>query len=194
MLSVKSRSAIESAFELFIGRRAAVSSFDMSVEGFWHSFRAFFYVLPFFAVNAAVEHGTRLADSITDDAPASAFIAARLIDYGLDWVMMPILLALFASRLGITRSYVPYIIVRNWSLIVMAAPQALVSLLLGTGIIGFDFAAALSLIILVVMVTFHYRIIRLTMNRSFGFSIGLVAADIVLSLVLSEVIDRLFGL
>lgn len=194
MLDTQSRTAIHGVMALFIGRRAALAAFDMSVEGFWHSFRAFLYVLPFFAVSAAVEHGMLLASPFTRDTPAAAFIAARLVDYTLDWAMMPVLLALFARALNITRTYVPYIIVRNWAMIVMAAPQAFISLLLGTGIIGFDAATLLSLIVLVAMVIFHYRIIRLIMNRSAAFSAGLVASDILLSLVLSEIIDRLFGL
>ncbi|HWJ73579.1 MAG TPA: hypothetical protein VNX29_10480 [Kaistia sp.] len=194
MFSPASIGAIRSAFDLFLGRRDALTRFDVSVDGFWHSFRAIFYVLPFFAINAAVEHRMMLSDAVVENVPDAAFVAARIVDYGIDWIAMPALLVLFAKQLGISRTFAPYIVVRNWALVVMTAPQALVSLLLGVGVLSFEISAAMSLVILGVMIRFHYQIIRWTLGRSFGFSIGLVAADIALSLVLSEVIDRLFGL
>lgn len=194
MLDPQSASAIRSAFDLFLGRREALARFDMSVDGFWHSFRAMLYVLPFFAVNAAVEHGMMLADSVVDTASDTAFVLARVADFGIDWIAMPVLLALLAARLGISRSYAPYVIVRNWALVVMSAPQALISLLLGFGLLSLEISAALSLAVLAVMIRYHYRIIRWTLGKPPGFAIGLVAADIVLSLVLGRVIDRLFGL
>lgn len=194
MFEPQSFSAIRSAFDLFLGRRDALARFDMSVDGFWHSFRAMLYALPFFAITAAVEHGLMLADSVVENASGATFITARIVDYGIDWVAMPTLLALFATRLGISRSYAPYVIVRNWALVVMSAPSALVALLLGFGVLSFEVSAALSLAILAVMVQFHYRIIRWTLGKPFGFSIGLVAADVALSLVLSQLIDSLFGL
>ncbi len=194
MFDPASTGAIRSAFALFLGRRDALARFDVSVDGFWHSFRAIFYVLPFFAISAAVEHRMMLSDAVVEAPSDAAFIAARIVDYGLDWVAMPLLLALFARRLGISRSFAPYVVVRNWALVVMAAPQALVSLLLGFGLLSFETSAALSLVVLGVMIRFHYQIIRATLGKPVAFSIGLVAADVALSLVLSEVIDRLFGL
>ncbi len=194
MFDPASTGAIRSAFDLFLGRREALARFDVSVDGFWHSFRAIFYVLPFFAINAAVEHRMMLSDAVVENPSDAAFIAARIVDYGIDWIAMPLLLVLFARRLGITRTFAPYVVVRNWALVVMSAPQALVSLLLGFGLLSFEASAALSLVILGVMIRFHYLIIRDTLGKPIAFSIGLVAADIALSLVLSEVIDRLFGL
>ncbi|SHG94320.1 hypothetical protein SAMN02745157_0039 [Kaistia soli DSM 19436] len=194
MFDPASIAAIRSAFDLFLGRRDALARFDVSIDGFWHSFRAIFYVLPFFAINAAVEHRMMLSDAVVENVSDGAFVAARLVDYGIDWIAMPALLALFAQRLGISRTFAPYIVVRNWALVVMSAPQALVSLLLGFGMLSFEISAAVSMIILGVMLRFHYLIIRWTLAKSVAFSIGLVAADIALSLVLSEVIDRLFGL
>ena len=194
MFDPASTGAIRSAFDLFLGRREALARFDVSDDGFWQSFRAIFYVLPFFAINAAVEHRMMLSDAVVENPSDAAFIAARIVDYGIDWIAMPVLLVLFARRLGITRTFAPYVVIRNWALVVMSAPPALVSLLLGFGLLSFEVSAALSLVILGVMIRFHYRIIRDTLGKPIAFSIGLVAADIALSLVLSEVIDRIFGI
>lgn len=194
MPNPKTSSAILGAIELFLGRRAGLARFDMSVDGFWESFRAILFVLPFFAINVAVEHRMRLSDAVVDTVPDATFIAARVVDFGLDWVAMPLLLALLGKRLGIARGYAAYIVVRNWAQVIMAAPQALIALLLGVGAISLEISAVISLAVIAVMIRYHYRIIRCTLDKSIGFTIGLVVADMALSLILSEVIDKLFGL
>jgi hypothetical protein len=194
MIHPAAAQAIQGTLELFLGRRDGMKRFDFSVEGFWQSFRAALYVLPLAAANAAVEHGLLLSEAALPDRSDASFIAARIVDFGLDWITMPILLALFASQLGIGKTFAPYIVLRNWTSILMAAPQTLISLLVGLGVLSLEFGAVLSLAVLGVMLRFHYQIIGLTLGKSVGFKIALVAADVVLSLVLDKAIDRIFGL
>ena len=176
MISPSSSSALTGAFELFLGRREGLQRFDFSVEGFWRSFGAIFFMLPFFAISVAVEHRLRPED-VTVAGPTDAmFIVSRGLDLILDWTAMPVLLAIFARRLGIARSYASYIVVRNWASVIMAAPQAGVAL----AIVG-------------VMLRYHYQIVGATLGKSVGFRVGLVAADLALSLVLSGVFTQLFG-
>lgn len=194
MLDPATRSSIRGATQLLLGRREALSEFDLSVDGFWHSFRAMLLALPFAAINAAVQHGMLLADSIVDNGSDAAFIAAQLTDYVVDWVAMPALLALFASQLGITRFYVAYIVVCNWARLVLSVPLAAIALLLGFGFLSIEMAQLMLLAILGVGIFYNYRIIRWTLGKGAGFAAALIAADLVLSIVLSQVIDRLFGL
>ncbi|MCX5567963.1 hypothetical protein [Kaistia nematophila] len=193
MISPSSSSALTGAFELFLGRREGLQRFDFSVEGFWRSFGAIFFMLPFFAISVAVEHRLRPED-VTVAGPTDAmFIVSRGLDLILDWTAMPVLLAIFARRLGIARSYASYIVVRNWASVIMAAPQAGVALLAGLGLIPIEFAAVVSLAIVGVMLRYHYQIVGATLGKSVGFRVGLVAADLALSLVLSGVFTQLFG-
>jgi hypothetical protein len=107
--------------------------------------------------------------------------------------MMPLLLAAFAKNLGIARTYASYIVVRNWASVVMSAPQALIALLAGIGLLPLDFAAILSLAVIGVMLRYHYQIVGATLGGTPAFRAGLVAADLVLSLVLAGIFSRLFG-
>ncbi|WP_336801433.1 hypothetical protein [Kaistia sp. MMO-174] len=193
MISPSSSSALTGAFELFLGRREGLQRFDFSVEGFWRSFGAIFFMLPFFAISVAVEHRLRPED-VTVAGPTDAmFIVSRGLDLILDWTAMPVLLAIFARRLNIARSYASYIVVRNWASVIMAAPQAAVALLAGLGLVPIEFAAVVSLAIVGVMLRYHYQIVGATLGKSVGFRVGLVAADLALSLVLSGVFTQLFG-
>jgi hypothetical protein len=194
MFGPRATSAIRGAFELFLGRREALARFDMSFEGFWHSFGAVIYVLPLFAIGASVEYRMLLTDTIAEDPSGSLFVAARLVDFGISWVAMPAILALLAPRLGITRTYVSYIVVRNWALIVSSTPQAVISIVQGLDLISIEVASLLSLVVLGVMLRYHYQIVRWTLGRPAGFSAALVAADFILGFVITQIVDQLFGI
>jgi hypothetical protein len=193
MISPQASSALTGALELFLGRREGIQRFDFSLNGFWRSFGAILYVLPFFAISIAVEHRLRPPDVMVTGPSDGLFVLSRLIDLGLDWVMMPLILAAFARNLGITRTYASYIVVRNWASVVMSAPQALIALLAGLGLIPIEFAAVLSLAVVGVMLRYHYQIVGATLGGPTPFKIGLVGADLMLSLVLSGIFTRLFG-
>jgi len=193
MIPPAAASALMGALELFLGRRDGLRRFDFSIDGFWRSFGAILYMLPFFAISVAVEHRLRPPD-VTIAGPTDAmFVVSRGLDLILDWTAMPILLAVFARQLGIARTYASYIVVRNWASVIMAAPQAAVALLAGLGLVPIEFAAVVSLAIIGVMLRYHYQIVGATLGKSVGFRVGLVAADFALSLVLSGLFSRLFG-
>jgi len=194
MISPQASSALLGALDLFLGRREGLRRFDFSLDGFWRSFGAILYVLPFFAINVAVEHRLRPPDLMVTGPSDLVFVLSRLLDLGLDWVMMPLLLAAFARNLGIARTYASYIVVRNWASVVMSAPQALIALLAGLGFLPLDFAAILSLAVIGVMLRYHYQIVGLTLGKTVPFKIALVVFDVALSLVLGKLIDGLFGL
>lgn len=193
MIPPSASSALIGALEFFLGRREGLKRFDFSVDGFLRSFSAILYMLPFFAISIAVEHRLR-PDDVTIAGPSDGiFILSRGLDLVVDWMAMPILLAIFAKRLGIARSYASYIVVRNWASVIMAAPQALIALLAGLGVIPVEFAAVLSLAVIGVMLRYHYQIVGATLGGPVPFRIGLVAADLVLSLILSGIFSKLFG-
>jgi hypothetical protein len=192
MLEADTSAAITGAIELFLGRPGGLKRFDMSFEGFWRSFAALFFVLPLFAVMVAAEWPAQ-SQQVAPPTVAS-FIAARLIDLVLDFGAIPVLLALLAKRLGISRSYVGYVVVRNWSTLVMIAPQAAISLLFGLGFVSMEISALLSLIVAGVMLFYQYRVTRWTLGWNGSQAAGLVAADLGLSLVLLFLVDSLFGI
>ncbi|BCP56200.1 membrane protein [Kaistia sp. 32K] len=193
MINSQTSGALLGALEFFLGRREGLRRFDFSLDGFWRSFSAILYVLPFFAINIAVEHRLRAPDVMVTGPSDGLFVLSRLLDLGLDWVMMPLLLAAFAKNLGITRTYASYIVVRNWASVVMSAPQALIALLTGLGLIPLEFAAVLSLAVVGVMLRYHYQIVGATLGGSVAFRAGLVGADLALSLILSGIFSNLFG-
>lgn len=191
MLDARTTAAIAGAVELFLGRRDGLRRFDLSVDGFWHSFSAALYGVPFFLCLMAGDWA--VLSAIAEPPTLSAVILSRIADFTLDFLFLPIVLALLAKRLGITRSYTGFVIARNWSTLVMLAPQAVISLLLGFRWLDQDLAALLSLVVAGVMLAYEYRIARWTLGWDGAAAAGLVAADVVSGLVLVSLVNGLFG-
>ena len=73
-------------------------------------------------------------------------------------------------------------------------PYAAVSALALAGLVGRDVAGFLSFLVLVVVLRYHYLVARRSLDCTAGLALGLVAVDLLLSLVLATGIDRLFGI
>lgn len=192
MLNTSTSSAIAGAIELLLGKRAGLGRFDLSADGFWNSFTAALYAVPLYAFVIA---GDWQMLSMQAQPPAlSTLILVRFIELALDFAAVPVVLALLARRLKITRSYGTFVIVRNWAMLVILAPQTVVSLLFGFGWLPNDAVALLSLVIIVIALIYSYRITRWTLNWSPGAAVGLVAAELVLGQIVISLINGWFGL
>jgi len=183
--------AIRGAVEIFLGRRDGLRRFDLSVEGFWRSFGAILYVLPLFAIIIAADWAVLSQQPVHPSV--EVFVLARLVDLGIEWCALPIALGLLAKHLGIGRTYVAYVVARNWSGIVSVAPLALLSLLFGLGALSLEAMELLSLLVIGAMLFYGYRIARWTLIWPAASAAGLVAADLALSLILISLVHSLFG-
>jgi hypothetical protein len=188
------RAGIEAAVALLLGKPGAVGRFDVSLEGFWRSFAAILLVLPSFAIVLMAEWRgqlQRLPPEVVD-VPWVGYAAERVAALGLDWVALPLVLALLAGRLGLSGRYVAFIVARNWASPVAAALYAVPALLFSTGIIGNDLAVVVSLAVLCVVLHYFYRIARQTLAGPISLAIGVVVLDLLLGLFISETVSRLW--
>ena len=126
-----------------------------------------------------------------DDFSGGAFLVNKVVSLALDWVTLPVLLALLAGVLGIGRSYAGFIVARNWGAVLAITPFGVVALLFLLGILGSDSANVLSLVILVVVVRFNYLIARRALGVDVFFAVGLVVADFVISLAIVSLVDSI---
>ncbi|WP_421724909.1 hypothetical protein [Bauldia sp.] len=182
--------SLTGAWALFLDRGDALQWFDFSVDGFWRSFRAIILVIP--AYFAFVVAEPIMATAVTDEAP-SPNLAAGAVALVLEWIALPIVLAVIAGQLGIAARYGAFIVARNWASVVAIAPTGVVAVLLLLGLIGPVATNFLMFIILLVMLRYSYIVARRTLEIGPGFAVGIVALDVGLSLTISSGIDLLFG-
>lgn len=179
MLSAQEISgSLRGAALLFRGRVDGLQALDRSTEGFWRSFLVIVLVLPINAVTlfaiAQAEPGAEFGSLFGEQLPVIA----------IDWVAFPLALALVAGPLGLSQGYASYIVARNWAAPIMAAVLALPFILRGAGWIPPAGGMVLSGIALILVVRYHYMIVRLALEVPFPKAAMLVGADIALTILI----------
>lgn len=184
----------DAAVALLLGRPGALARFDVSTDGFWRSFAAILLVLPSFGVSVIAEGREHIARMPIEagDFPWLGFALSRFVMLGVDWVALPVVLALIAGRLGVSGRYGPYIVVRNWASVVIAALYAVPALLSSSGVAGIQVVVLLNLALLVIVLHYLYRIARQALLAPVGMAVAIVVLDLVLSLVIGEAVSRVW--
>ncbi len=187
--------SLTGAWEIFIDRPNAMRHFDTDYAGFWRSFQAIVLIAPLYGLTMLAAYRGMPARLPASELPDGAvFVWAQAVTLGLDWVTLPILLAALAGVLGIQRTYAPYVVVRNWSTVLIVSPFAAIAMLE----IVFDgigpLVLPLWLLATAAVLRFAFLIARRAMEATTGLAIGIVALDFFLSLFLAAGVSVLFGL
>lgn len=182
------RRSLAASWELFRGREEGMRDLDVSLEGFWRSFAVIVLLLPLNAILVLAEMRLleRTGEVTAETFPFTAFALAKFAGLAVDWVAFPILLALFAGWLQVTRTYVPYVVARNWAAPLALSLSAIPAILFAAGMIGEEIAVIVFLVVLVVVLRFHYLILRIALKVEPGLALALVIADLVLSIMISQ--------
>jgi len=186
--------SLTGAWELFLDRPGAMRLFDFSVDGFWRSFAAVLLVVPSYAF--AVLADRQMAAVIDASAPVQgelAFIVESVIGLGVDWIALPVILALLARPLGISSRYTAFVVARNWGAVLGAIPFGVIGLLIVFGLVGGELASLLMFAALIVVLRYNYLIARRALDASLGFAIAIVILDFVVSLIISLGLDGIFA-
>jgi hypothetical protein len=187
--------SLAGAWRLFLGKPDAMLAFDTSVDGFWRSFGAIILVAPLYALTALADRHDMLSDAIaSDDIGAGPFWAAKALTLMIDWVTLPILLALIADFIGIRRGYPAYVVARNWATVLMIVPFAAIGLLDVAGIASPTVLAVPSLVALAATFRMSYEIARKSLGANPEVAVALVVLDFLVSLGIVISVDKLFGL
>lgn len=186
--------SLTGAWELFLDRPGAMRLFDVSVDGFWRSFAAVLLVVPSYAFAVLADRQTA---AVTDpSAPVqgvAAFIGESVIGLGLDWIALPVILALLARPLGITSRYAAFIVARNWGAVLGVIPFGVIGLMILLGLVGGELASLLMFAALIVVLRYNYLIARRALDASLGFAIVIVILDFVVSLTIALALDGVFA-
>lgn len=187
--------ALEGAIDLLFARPKALAGFEFTIAGFWLSFAAIVLLVPPFVISTLSEArlGIGLGLWPEDAFPWGALFAARAVELVVDWVFFPVVMALLARPLGIAARYVPYMIVRNWASVVAAAIYAIPEVLFSFGVIGGDVWLAATLVAFLIVVYYRFQVARAALGAPIGLAAGLVAFEMLSSVVVTELLDRVIG-
>lgn len=180
--------SLTGAWHVFLDRQDADHYFNLSITGFWRSFRAVALIVPAYALSTLTAWTTLPAE-----ADEGLFVLSKAVSLAIDWVAFPIVLALVADRLRVSSTYSAYVIVRNWASVIATTPFAIISILYILGPIGQEVASTLSLAVLFVILRYNYLIARRVLQVGIPLAIGVVVVDFILSLSIDAGISALFG-
>ena len=184
--------SLTGAWTLFLDRADAMRFFNVSIDGFWRSFYAILLILPAYLIVVVAERARIFSEPATGVGfDGGAFFINKILMIGLDWVTLPIILALVAGPLGVARTYVPYVVARNWAAVLATTPFGIIELFYLLGLIGSGVAGLIALVVLVIVIRYNYLIARRALGADIGLAVGLIIADLAISLVVVGVADGL---
>ena len=164
--------SLRAAWRLFLLDGEAVSGFNRSIEGFWRSFFAAVFTLPYYVM---LLWGPFQSGEI-GLIPAAAYFVAS-------WTVFPIVAALLARVLRLGGNYVGYIIAYNWAGALMAQPMLLLLLLQRSGVIGLDGLSMFIFVLYLAFLWYSWAIARIALCTCIVTACGFV--------ILAELIDML---
>lgn len=182
--------SLDGALRLMQGSRTGLERFDTSLEGFWRSFLWIVPAAPVYAALVLSERYKVISERVLvpEQFDETRFAAAKLLGLGLEWMAFPLLVALIARPLSFQRRYVPYVVAYNWSTLVAVALVAPPVLLQNLNLIGAQIGTIITLAVLVVCLRFRYLVARLALGVDAVTAGGLVALEVILSYLVSQMV------
>ncbi|MYZ49030.1 hypothetical protein [Propylenella binzhouense] len=171
------------------GDAAGLRILDISVEGFWRSFAAILFVV-LFSLPVLVAEPTLLAGEGGQATATRAPMLLQIVAILVDWVAFPLIFAALARPLGLGGQYVPYIVGRNWSSVIVSGIYAavLVPYLLGVlpaGIVPYLLFAVFGLAL-----RFSYLVARIALGVPASLAVPIVVLEVLVSLVVEFTLGR----
>ncbi|WP_420412241.1 hypothetical protein [Roseibium sp.] len=189
------RAALDGSWLLLRNQPQGMNYFDQSTQGFWRSFLVIFLLAPVFLVSALAEKKLLISENVilSEVFPENTYWLAQFLSLGIEWVMLPLVLAVLAGPIGISRQYVPFIVVRNWTSLLAYVPYLVTGLLYLMGIIPSGIMVLLSFTCLIVVLWYRFLIARIALQASASLAIGIVFLDILILLIIRELAGRLWA-
>lgn len=168
-------SLVSAVWRISRGQPDSIRHIDVSAEGFWHSFSALLFSLPFFIVISSADW--RLLQSMGSEIRFTPFFTIELVAYALSWALFPLAMIPVMRRLGLIGNYVPFIICYNWGNLITIAAMTVPYVLLS---LGAPLGGIISLLIVLALffsVWFRYALIRATLTQSIPIAGGIILID-----------------
>ncbi|WP_422374841.1 hypothetical protein [Roseibium sp.] len=189
------RAALDGSWLLLRNRPEGMAFFDQSIQGFWRSFAVVFLLLPVFLAGGQAEKKLYFSENLfhPDAFPNDSFWFAQAVGLGIDWLALPVLLAIVAVPIGVSNRYVPFIVARNWTSLLASIPYLITYLLFLLGVISPGITILLSLTCLVVVVWYRYQVARIALQSTVSVTVGVVVLDVLLTLVIAQIVGQMWG-
>ncbi|MHA1188966.1 MAG: hypothetical protein ACTSSQ_00675 [Alphaproteobacteria bacterium] len=188
----KIRNNIIGAWAVMNGQASGLQRLDLSIDGFWQSFGAIILIVPFALVSLISVHMAQ----VELDQPVvltGSNITLSLIVLLAEWLAFPLVFAAIARQIGVAAHFVPFIIVRNWASVIIAAMIVVPKIFHIFGILPSQLLPYILLALFAISLRFAYRIACTALIASPLLAIPVVLLEVLLSVFTQVGFERMFG-
>ncbi len=158
--------------------------FDVSMDGLWASFSAALWGLPFFVLTVWAQNDlVRELASDSEAARTTGFLHAAILYFAL-WAYFPPIAHIFCRSFKIDASFAPWVVVHNWTVLMLVILQGLISLLLIGGILSAEAYISLRTSYLFLAIFAHCRAAVGALDAPWSLAIGGACVTIILWLMM----------
>lgn len=179
-----------------IARRdpSALSHFDFSADAFWRSFAAFIFAMPFYLVFISAEWRMIGEANVVVTNTLLGYTSIEFLSYVAFWVLYPLSMVFVCRAANLTQNFAPYIIVYNWSSVLVAVLLAPPYVLYSFGVASIETAAFLILLVFVTALLYRWQIAVTVFRTTPAIAAGIVAFELVLGFVINFVASSFLGI
>jgi hypothetical protein len=186
---IETQLAIGGALKLARGDARGLGFFDLTLDGFWRSFRAAAICYPMYLILLAL----RVTDAQWATAGIGRIVAVETIAFVISWTAFPLLVLPLTRFLGRENRFLAFMVVYNWCQL----PQTVLFLIIGldvaTGILpgaAGDFAGIAGAVAVMV---YEWYIARVALAVPSAQAVLVVLFDLVLGTALGRVSASLYS-
>lgn len=185
---IETLSALYGASRLIRFDPRGLFDFDPTTGGCYRSFFAAALVAPLYALILAVRFSGDPGETASDPV---RFAVVNAIAYIIGWTAYPNLMDRVTVLLDCRERFVLHVTVYNWTAAVQYAVIAIIVFLTAAGLLPQSIAATLWMATITFFLIVSWYIARLTLLITAFQALGVVAIDLVLSLIVSGISDRM---
>ena len=183
-------SALIGSWRIVLRDVRALDYFEHSIAAFWRSFTVFLLAAPLYLM--AVSAQWRLTAEAGMPVPDDFFLYAliELTAYAVTWAAFPLAMLYAARALGLTAHYVSYIIVYNWSSLLIVGLTAPLYGLYNIGVIDASGIIITSLFILVAELWYRWQMASMIFKSRPVIIATILMLDVVTNVLVKSIFSN----
>lgn len=178
------RASLRGAFRLATFDDGGVQDFNLTLAGFWRSFFAAVLVAPGYVLLVMQK-----ASNEPEPIDPGLFALVETIGFVLSWIAFPIVAAPLTRLLGLGHRYAVLVIASNWAKVVQML--VFIASLMIAAMLPPEGGASVVLVVTMAILIYQWFVTRVSLDTSFGIAAGLVVVDLLLSVLVSSLVERI---
>ena len=157
--------------------------FDDSVEGFWKSFFAAALVAPAYLIEVALA-----SEGQGEPAGLLRPFLVHLMAYSLSWTVYPVVMQPICQAMDRDAAYVRFIVAYNWAKVIQMAVYLPTVAIVWLEVLPESVAVLLQIGVYILLLAYQWFVTRTALDVHGLPASGLVALDVVISIVLGMLV------